>query len=58
MRERKIERKIETEKESVRGRKIERDRKRLSEWLSILSNMRESKITRGNIDLEKEVGKD
>ena len=42
----------------MRGRKIKRDRKRLSEWLSILSNMRESKIIRGNIDLEKEVGKD
>ena len=42
----------------MRGRKIERDRKRLSEWLSILSNMREGEITRGNIDLEEEVGKD
>ena len=42
----------------MRDRKIERDRKRVSEWLSILSNMRESKITRGNRDLEKEVGKD
>ena len=42
----------------MRGRKIERDRKGVSGWLSILSNMRESKINRGNIDLEKEVGKD